>query len=154
VIYAWGRMTNFLVGVWDDMVFQCNGPLGQPNTCVFCGRDGLNRENAYGLGVFLADGESLRDNFVDAQGTSFLEANTCRPSVILITAERQGSIDNLALELAWNGMQLSMRVSGLFMFRHVGGRQCEPSSGGTHSPWVGSSILLPRPFRPKDFAVA
>jgi hypothetical protein len=94
-------MTDFLVGVWDDIVFQSNGPLGQPNTCVFCGRDGLHNANAYELGTFLADGECFRDNFVDTQGTSFLEANTYRPSVILITAELPGSIDNLALELAW-----------------------------------------------------
>ena len=44
VIYAWVRMKDFLVGVWDDIIFQSNGPLGQPNTCVFCGREGLNSE--------------------------------------------------------------------------------------------------------------
>ena len=101
VIYAWVRMTDFLVGVWDDIVFQSNGPLGQPNTCVFCGREGLNSENAYELGTFLADGDCFRDHFVDTQATRFLEANTYRPSVIVITADLPGSIDNLALDLAW-----------------------------------------------------
>jgi hypothetical protein len=51
VIYVWDRMKDFLVGVWDDMIIQSNGPLGKPNTCVFCGKDGLTSENAYEQGT-------------------------------------------------------------------------------------------------------
>jgi len=121
VIYAWVRMRDLLVGVWDDILFQSNGPSGKSNTCVFCGRDGLNNENAYELGKFLADGECFRDYLIDAQGTTFLAANAHRPGVIVVTSDLPGSIENLILKLAWGiGMHfwLSQRPSASFDWRH------------------------------------
>lgn len=37
VIYACVRMKDFLVGAGDDIIFQSNGFLGQPNTCASVG---------------------------------------------------------------------------------------------------------------------
>lgn len=94
-------MTDFLAGVWDDIVFQFNGPDAKPNVCVFCGQSELNPQNAYELGKFLADGECFRDHFVDMQGTCFLEPNDYRPTTILVTSDMPTSIENTIWQLAW-----------------------------------------------------
>jgi hypothetical protein len=101
VIYAWVRMTDFLVGIWDDILFQSNGPDAKPNVCVFCGQGGLNPQNAYELGKFLADGECFRDHFVDMQGTCFFEPNDYRPAVILVMSDTPSSIEDVIWKLAW-----------------------------------------------------
>jgi hypothetical protein len=101
VIHAWVRMTDYVAGVWDDILFQSNGPDAKPNVCVFCGQGGLNPENAWELGKFLADDECFRNHFVDLQGTCFLEPKDYRPTVILVLSYLPGSVENMIWELAW-----------------------------------------------------
>ena len=101
IIYAWQRATDFLVEKWDHFSFQSNGPLGKPETCVFCGQGGLGRERAHELGSFLADEDCFSEIFIRKRSSRFLRAKDFRPNVLLIVEPVPGSIDNVIFELAF-----------------------------------------------------
>ncbi|MFY9585378.1 MAG: hypothetical protein WAR21_12905 [Candidatus Acidiferrales bacterium] len=100
VILHWMGMKDPAGNVWNDMRFHSNGPRGQAETCVFCGKR-LRAGDWQRLGHFVSDRECFRDNFVDSGGVYFLPKTGFRPAVIIVPSCVPGSLDDVILDLAW-----------------------------------------------------
>ena len=101
LIFVWMSKEEHSKVWWNDMRFQSNGPSGLSNTCVFCGKIKLAKEDRVSLGHFVSDEECFRSSFVESLGVYYLPAQLYRPAVIIVPLHVPGSLDNAVLDLAW-----------------------------------------------------
>ncbi len=101
VIFLWMSKSDHSGLCWDDMRFQSNGPSGLSNTCVFCGKIKLAKDDRVGLGHFVSDEECFRCNFVESMGVYYLPPQLYRPAVVVVPIHVPGSLDKAILGLAW-----------------------------------------------------
>ncbi len=101
LIFLWMSKEDHSKVWWNDMRFQSNGPSGLSNTCVFCGKTRLAKDDRVSLGHFVSDEECFRSSFVESLGVYYLPAQLYRPAVIIVPLHGPGSIDNAVLDLAW-----------------------------------------------------
>ncbi len=74
VILHWMGMKDPAGNVRNDMRFQSNGPRGQAETCVFCGKR-VRAGDWQRLGHFVSDREYFRDKLRRFRGRSFHTQN-------------------------------------------------------------------------------
>lgn len=113
VILLWIGKEDHSEVCWDNMRFQSNGPSGLSNTCVFCGKTRLAKDDRVSFGHFVSDEECFRSSFVESLGIYYLPAQLYRPAVIIVPLHVPGSIDNAVLDLAWGlaMYQVSLKCS-------------------------------------------
>lgn len=99
IIHVWRTREDY--GEVDDLIFQSSGPIGDPNTCVFCG-ESLFGHHPIKIGEFSCDGGCYLESLIEVQGfTYLLHLTEHRPPIIVVDASMPGSLNNIVFRLAY-----------------------------------------------------
>lgn len=100
LIYQWWGKEDLVSEIWDDVTFRSRTAPHEAEASLFCGNGPLGAEDRMVLRISLAGRDCFRSWFLEANGAYLPLATPSRPSVIIVSGQARGYLNNVVFSTA------------------------------------------------------